>query len=174
MAELSERLDRLTIKVNSPDGGLTAVLRERSRLSLSFQPGRFGDYTESTLEPQLARLAAFTWVGWQRGYAAALAEAGPQAAAGSSASDEAARRSLRERFDVVATGSAVGGAVRATTRGLREWKFELEPGCLHSLGEKGSAEAVEAAVCEAVIAYEVKAEALKRGCLEPPIGPDPA
>lgn len=169
MGELAEKLDALTVRVTSPDGQIKARLRNRSEVALKFHPEEYRMYKESVLEGQLAQLFSSLWSGWMSGYRAAVAARGLTLASEAAVADETHRRFLRERHEVVGSGTDSSGRVRAKTRGDSEWKFKLEPGVVAMLDEDEFVKAVIAATGQAKADRNAKIEAFKRECFDHPI-----
>ncbi|HZE38193.1 MAG TPA: hypothetical protein VE172_05210 [Stackebrandtia sp.] len=134
MPTLANLLDRMTIKVVSPDGNIRAgVSGPRLDMSLDFRPGSYHRYDDTTMEHQLAKLATLLWTGYQRGYENATAQAGLEVI--SDPVDDTFRAFLRGQSTITAHGESSDKTVRATSTGLLEWAFHIKPGSLSRLRE---------------------------------------
>jgi len=136
---LAEQMERLVVRVASPDGGISAVLAHPLRLDLTFTPGSYRRYREDALERQLAAVATSLWTGYRRGFLAALSEAlgEPARGDGSGPDTDPLRRRYREAVaSIVASGQSPSGRVRATTRTLARWDVEVRPGTVEAMDEE--------------------------------------
>jgi hypothetical protein len=61
MGTLRDRLNAMHVHVSLPNGQIMAELHGKSRVHVTFAPGSYHQYDESSLETDLARLAALLW-----------------------------------------------------------------------------------------------------------------
>ncbi|MGH8791727.1 MAG: hypothetical protein ACRDXX_03670 [Stackebrandtia sp.] len=167
MGVIADRLDRMTVKVTSPDGHIKGKLADRDQVSVRFRPGSYVYYTEQALERQLSRLGTLLWTGYQRGYLTVVTEAGGEVLRGpQDAWDASSREFLARRRDVKVECHSPDRTIQLRTVGLSEWTTRIAPGTLDWLSEAGFLEALHAVVPVTVGRYFQKVEALKYECFE--------
>lgn len=136
MGVLADLLDALVVTVSSPDGQITAVLRNRRELDVSFVDGGYRKYTERSLEHQLSRLLVSLWNEHRRGCDAALAEAlGHPVEKPRESWDTNERRFKAERVETVAEGMSRQKCIFMRTTALMSWDVVVRDGTLIKLDE---------------------------------------
>lgn len=137
MGELADRVDSMRVRVSTPDGGLTAELRDRDQLSLTFRDGlyRLFDH-EADLERRLTTLANLLRVARTREYERIYREV-----TGDSSGDEKPTtvRDLEwhaEREELEAVGSSSDGRITVRVTGMRRWQVSVRSGTLRALDER--------------------------------------
>lgn len=147
MGEIRDRRDALTVRVESPDGGIRAILKGGSFQSLGFRPGRYRDYREPRLEHQLSRLATLLFTGHSRGMRLIKEQAGVRSYSDPAmAIDETERRYLEGIRSFTAIGAGSLDVVRVRTVGMLDWRCKVRPGSVARLSEdEFAAEATAAA-----------------------------
>ena len=162
MGVLADRLDRMRIRVTSPNGKITAELYDRTAVRLSFAPGSYRWYSERTMERQLAGLGRVLWANRMKGYYQALSEA-----FGATVTRESTPVTQRDlayaaaRDTLVAEGRSPDGQIRITVRGMREWTIRITDGTLDALPERRFAAGVEQAASELILDQFAKVRQLK-------------
>jgi hypothetical protein len=130
---------------------MTAELRHRSEVTLSFAPGWYDRCVEGDLERRLAGLAALLWVARTREYWATVSDV-----TGDYATHQDKPISPRDvefaetRDALVARGSSVDGRVRLCVEGMRRWTVRVAPGTVRALDEHQFASAVGQAAAELI------------------------
>ncbi|MFD0557786.1 hypothetical protein FB566_3072 [Stackebrandtia endophytica] len=134
----TDMMDRLDLKVHSPDTNLRARLSRRTDLDISFVPRTYESYSDWALSQQLAAVAKLLWVGRRRASLMARKEA-----LGESAADrfeEPRYPEEREFFDkrarIQATGTSANEWVTMTTVGWTHWRVDLAPRTVRTLSEQ--------------------------------------
>lgn len=159
---LSDRLDGMRIRASSPDGAVTAELHDRTQVDISFVPGSYRDYDETTLEQQLVGLGRRLWVGRMKEYYAAVSEA-----FGETITKEArpvGRRDVafhKARDELIAEGRSADGRVHLQVRGMRSWTVRITNGTLHTLTEDAFAARVHEAAAALIGDQFAKVRELK-------------
>ncbi len=167
MGVLAEQMERLVVRVTSPDGCINATLAHPLQLDVTFVPGSYGRYREDGLERQLAAVATSLWTGHRRGFLSALSEALGEPARGDGAesdTDPLSRRYREAMASVVASGQAPSGRIRATTRTLVRWDFEIRPGTVDTLGAEEFRQELLTAGRAALDDFLTQARELKDEC----------
>ncbi|MEV0649201.1 hypothetical protein AB0I28_28495 [Phytomonospora sp. NPDC050363] len=173
MPDLADILDRMTVRVTSPDKRVRAELRRRA-VTVSFaSPDAYGAYRDATaLAGQVAATITSAVAAADRARRQLVAQH-----TGLRIDDEPhwdpGRRRLRERRDrIEVQGESPGGVVRITTVGLREWRVHVVAGTLQRLNSarfcaelNGAIADVHRAHAEAV--YELKSAELGRVGAQP-------
>jgi hypothetical protein len=104
MGELADRIDRMRVRASTPDGGITAELRDRDQLSLTFREGLYPLLDDAGLGRRLAVLANLLWVARTREYWRIYGDVtgdysiGEDPPADARAAGEAAGGLIREQF----------------------------------------------------------------------------
>ena len=161
MGVIADKLDNMAIKANSPDQNIAAMISNRTKVSLKFNPNTYNSYSEGSLEHQLSRLAELAWINWQRGYEEVLHSRDMRVMKPSLAKDEDTRKFLENRFDIESFGSSNDDNVRVKTRGLRHWKVRIRPGTISELEEETFCRSCLEAVAMVIDDYNIKNEAYK-------------
>ncbi|HEY7177519.1 MAG TPA: hypothetical protein VH442_21590 [Micromonosporaceae bacterium] len=136
MGILADRLDTMQVRVVSPDGNISGLLRGRSDVMITFREGAYQRYTEQALAEQLVALARLLWAGRTREYYAALSEAFGHPITGESAAigeRELAYRAARD--ELVAEGVSSDGLVYLGAQGMRAFAVRIAEGALATLTE---------------------------------------
>lgn len=162
MEGLSDRLDRMRVVASSPDGAVTAELRGRADVHLTFVPGRYRTYDEAMMEQQLTGLAQRLWARRMREYYAAVSEA-----LGETITKESPPLSPRDvkfheaRGDLVAVGESADGRIHLRLRGMRSWTVQIKNGTVRALSEDEFAARVREAARLLINDQFAKVRALK-------------
>lgn len=144
--ELADRLDRMIVRATTPDRSVTAELRGTDDIRIEFAAGCYRRAAEADLERRLAQLGRATWAAREKGYRAAVEAEGGRVLGREQATDPLDRRWYDGLDSLVAEGGSSDGSVRATVRGMREWRVTIRPGTLRTLHEdQFAARVVEAA-----------------------------
>ncbi|MFD0559945.1 hypothetical protein FB566_0598 [Stackebrandtia endophytica] len=161
MSIVADRLNALTVRVQSPDRNITAQMRGRSDLSLTFAAGSYATYDEESLAAQLSRLATSLWIGLQRGTDEALKGTDVEAVrTPDDAWDEDSRKFLKARREVVGNGRSPGNCVKVETVGMRDWRIRIRPGTLATYHETELIGELLTAVVAARNDYTIQVEEL--------------
>jgi hypothetical protein len=140
----------LVIRAVSPDGNITAEVRDRDQVDLRFAAGAFRSYDAARLANQLDQLAALTWVRHRRECVevVALMHGKPADPRDARAEDEVFRHGLEQ---LTLTGASADGIVSVRSRGLVRWQFQLHGDIPAAVPERAFTAAVRSAV-DAVLA----------------------
>lgn len=129
-------LDRIVVRVQSPDQNISVVLRGRSDLELTFARGAYQYMDERHLGRQLDRLATTTWASYRRAHLAALSEEIGETVSGEDRSPSARMAAFRQAIaDLRLRGRSTHGWVEAISVGLARWEFAVQPGACSHLTE---------------------------------------
>lgn len=162
MGVLSDRLDSMRVQASSPDGKVAGELRDRTQFYLSFVPGSYWSYDETTLEQQLVGLAQRIWSRRMEKYYAAVSEA-----FGETVTKESPPVSPRDfafyeaREKLVAEGRSADERIYIALRGMRSWTVRIREGTLRRLTEEQFAAHMRAAVSAFITDQYAKVRALK-------------
>ncbi|WP_051367212.1 hypothetical protein [Hamadaea tsunoensis] len=144
MGALADRLDRIHLRVRVPGTDISAELRNREEVSISFGHGVYDGLSERDLEHYLASLARLLFVAWQRAYSEALSESFREALVGADSDED--RAYLRARGEMVSTGASNDGRVTVTGRAMQDVEVRIAAGTVRELTEWQFAERVHEAV----------------------------
>jgi hypothetical protein len=134
MGELTDRLELISIRASSPDGGIEGTVRGRLDVDIRFVPGAYSRYTESALGGQLAQLGSLLWTRYRREYTETVAAV--RAADNLVVDDEPRDVIFRERMEaLVVRGSSVQGWITVRSRALVHWEVEVGAGAIRHLSE---------------------------------------
>jgi len=162
---LADRLDRMQVRVVSPDGHISALLHNRSEVVIAFQPGSYARYSEHAVSDQLSAVARLLWAGRTREYFAALSEAfGTPIAGESPAIGERDRRYRAARDELIAEGVSSDGLVYVGAQGMRVFVVKIADGTLRTLGEGEFAASVREASYAMITDQFAKIRMLKDSC----------
>lgn len=154
MGELAERLSLLGIEARSPDGGLTATVRGRGEVRVSFARDSYSRYAAAGLARQLEQLAALAWARYRRRYlqiVAAYVNAGDETA------ESEEDRIFRQRLEQL-TVSGVSGRqwVRVRSRALVSWEVRIAGEPVGSLTEQEFLAELDSAVAGLLADHRAK------------------
>lgn len=175
MGEIRDRREALTVRAESPDGGIRAILTGGRFQTLGFRPGRYHRYREPELEHQLARLATLLFTGHSRGMRMIKERAGVRSYDDPAmAVDATERRYLEAVRSFTATGAGRLDLVRVQTVGMLRWRCRIRPGTVTTLSEDefvaeatAAATAARANVSRQIARIKDECFDLKRGRLDP-------
>jgi hypothetical protein len=162
MADLRDRIHAIHARASSPDGAISAELRNRSQLTLSFAPGWYDRCDESDLERKLAALASLLWVDRMREYWKVRSDdAGERITGEPKPISPRAVRYRDERDALVARGRSADGRVSVSAEGMRNWTVKVAPGTVRGIDEYEFAAAAGQAAAELIQDQYQKIAALK-------------
>lgn len=146
MGELADRVQAMRVRASTPDGMMTAELRNGSEVALSLVPGWYDNCHESDLERQLTRLGSLLWVARTREYWATVSNITGEHVAGEDRPISPRDVEFTEaRETVVARGRSTDGHVTLSVEGMRRWTVTIAPGTVRGLSERDFVNAVRQA-----------------------------
>ncbi len=162
MADLKDRIQAIHVRVSSPDGEISAELRNRSQMTLSFAPGWYDRCTEGDLERKLGALASLLWVARMREYWEVRSkDAGERITGEPKPISPRAVRYCAEREALVARGRSADGRVSVSVEGMRNWTVKVTPGTVRAIDEYEFAASAGQAAAELIRDQYQKIAALK-------------
>ena len=162
MGELADRIHAMQVRASTPDGTMTAELRHRSEVTLSFTRGWYDRCDESDLERRLTGLASLLWVARTREYWSTVSDV-----TGDYATHEDKPISPRDvefsqaREALIARGSSADGRVSLSVEGMRRWTVHVAAGTVRALDEDEFASAVGQAAADLIQDQFTKIAGLK-------------
>ena len=163
MGELADRVDAMRITAMTRDGGITAELYDRDRMSLSFRYGVYADCTDADLEQHLRTLAMRLWVARTREYRDIWADVTGDDSTGDDPPESFADRNGRDQRDqLTAAGSSSDGRIVLRVTGMRDWYVTIQPGTAWALDQWQFAAAVEQATAELIADHFAQLAVLTR------------
>jgi hypothetical protein len=133
---LAQRLDNMHVRVTAPGGEISAELRGRNQVQITFAAGRYQWLTEQYVEQQLAALGRLLWAARMKAYHAAVSDAlqmpvdrDEPPVSQQDVDFYAARDNL------VARGGCADSSVHIEVRGMRDWTVAIAPGSLRRFRE---------------------------------------
>jgi hypothetical protein len=161
MGELADRIHVMRVRASTPDGGITAELRDRDEVSLAFREGLYDLCDDGDLERRLAALANLLWVARTREYWRVFGEVTGDYSTGEDKPLTARDADWRtERDALVATGSSAGGRIKVRAIGMRRWEVNIRPGTVRTMDERQFALAAGQAAGELIRDQFAKVAAL--------------
>lgn len=143
MSDLRDRIEALTVRASSPDGAMLGELTNRTRLTLSFDPGWYDQCDESDLERRLGALATRLWAARMRRYWEVLSQDSGERVTGEPRPISPRAVAYRRARDaLVAYGESADGRVSVSVEGMRRWTVRVRPGTVRAIDEYGFAAAV--------------------------------
>jgi hypothetical protein len=135
MGELADRLELISVRASSPDGGIEGTVRGRLQVDVRFAPGAYRRYTDSALGHQLAQLGAVLWSRYRREYTETVAAV--RAADNLVVDDDPQDVAFRERMEaLVVQGTSAQGWISLRSRALVHWEVEVGAGAIRQLSEE--------------------------------------
>lgn len=134
MGELTDRLETLSVRASSPDGGIEGTVRGRLEVDIRFVYDAYRRYTERDLGHQLAQLGALLWTRYRREYI----ETATAVRAGDDPIIDDQPRDLvfRERMEaLIVRGRSAEGWINMRSRALVHWDVDVGVGAVRQLGE---------------------------------------
>ncbi len=133
MGELADRLARIVIRANSPDGNIAAEVRGADDIRVQFGRDGYRSYGEEGLGHQLSQLATIAWARYHRDYV----EIVDAFLVNPVESDSDEDREYKARLDqLVSHGTSRQGLIEIRSRALVRWDITITPGALQRLGEQ--------------------------------------
>lgn len=161
MGELADQIDAMRVRASTPDGGITAELRDRDQLTFIFREGLYDLCDDGDLERRLALLANLLWVARTREYWRVFGEVTGDYSTGGDKPVSARDADWRtERDELVATGSSADGRIKVRAVGMRRWEVNIRPGTVRALDERQFALAASQAAGELIRDQLAKVAAL--------------
>jgi hypothetical protein len=151
MGELADRIHAMHVRASVPDGTITAELRHRSEVTLSFEPGWYDRCDESDLERRLSSLASLLWVARTREYWATVSDVtGDYATHEDKPISPSDVEFTEAREALVARGHSADGRVCLSVEGMRRWTVHIAAGTVRALNEHEFASAVGQAAADLI------------------------
>ncbi|HZE38856.1 MAG TPA: hypothetical protein VE172_08580 [Stackebrandtia sp.] len=134
-AQLMERLD---LRVSSPDKRIKARIKGRNAFDIKFLGNAYREYTTSAMEGQFEGLCQLVWVGYRK---AALTARSRTPGAFRSDQDEeplstAEEELFAKRKQLEFEAMSSRGSITLACRGWRRWKVTIAPRTLDTLSEE--------------------------------------
>jgi hypothetical protein len=134
MGELIDRLEMLSVRASSPDGGIEGTVRGRLDVDIRFVHDAYRRYSERDLGHQLAQLGALLWTRYRREYleTATAVRAGDNPII----DDEPRDLAFRERMEaLVVHGRSAHGWISMRSRALVHWDVKVGADAIRQLSE---------------------------------------
>ncbi len=164
MGIMADRLNRMEVRVSSPDRWIEATLTNQDQVSVRFGYDAYRLYDERTLEQQLGRLATRVWVEYRREYYRALSDATGEIVRGDEYEPDGQRRLFQQaQAAMISTGVSAGGWIKAEAEGLVRWQVTIRDGATRKLTEEQFVQEVQSVVAALLSNYYAKMVALKDG-----------
>lgn len=163
MGGLADRLDRMLVRVTSPDRSVTAELHGRTDVRLTFAPGVYDRSYQQDLEAQLETVAKLLWAARMKAYYAALSEVLELTITG-----ETKPISPRDvdyyaaRNELLAEGQSRDGHCHLSVHGMRHWTVRIASGTLDVLSEPEFGQAISEAADQLIRDQQTKIRELKQ------------
>lgn len=119
MGIYADRMASLTVRVVSPDNKVRAVLSNRTVSEVAFRPGAYAQYSESSLELQVASLAELLHTGRHRAAQMTILEAtGCDVSYGNRELDRRDRELRDQLAELEPVGLSGGKCLKLTCTGM--------------------------------------------------------
>jgi len=127
----------LRVRVTLPSGVLSAELRGRSEVTLTFEPPSYYRFSEDALEDSLGNIGRLLCAARVRAYYEQLtAEYGREILGESEPLNQSDVDYRQARSELAVTGRSSDGRIELSTRGMHNWKAAIAPGTLSALKEE--------------------------------------
>ncbi|MEV0647896.1 hypothetical protein AB0I28_21775 [Phytomonospora sp. NPDC050363] len=164
MGIVTERVERMNIKVASPDGSVRATLAFRG-LSVRIKPGTAELHNERSLTVQVEAVLASAFTGYERAVEMIRSEVagGRRPPNLEDLPEEHPRRRLdAEASRLTVTAYSAEDYVSLTWRGKKDFTVELRPGTVRRLTEGELAEELNSALADAARQRAVRLREIHR------------
>lgn len=163
MGAYADRMASLTVSVISPDNKVRAVLTKPSNVEVKFRPGCYTEYSESTLERQLASLAELLHTGHQKAVQMTVLEVtGYDVSYGKRELDRPDRELRDGLAELEPVGLSKGKCLKLTCVGMTNWRARIRPGTLQKMSESDFGREFAGAYNGLQYAYRVLAARLQQ------------
>lgn len=158
MTSLGERLDSIHLRVRVPGTDISAELRNRTDVSVSFGPDVYPWLNERYLERYLATGARLLYTAWVREYRAALNDSFLDA---SYASEQHDRDFLAARDAIEVQGTSSDQRIAVSAVGMQDIRVRIADGTIRALNEQEFVASAKEAVDALLQDYLAKVRELK-------------
>lgn len=127
MGEIADRLNELSVTVQSPDGNISATVKGPRHIQIGISQSGYNAYVPYNIgefEHQLSQLATLTWTRYQRGVRDICGDTTPDVRY-----DECAEGVIAyngQRAQIEAGAESADGVVSIRTRGMVQWSVSLD------------------------------------------------
>jgi hypothetical protein len=160
VSTISQRIERLRVRVTTLDGRVSAELFDR-QVMITMGRGYYREASERSLANTLTSLARLLSVAHARECRAIIGQEGGESITARNAFDPLDAEYLQQLGGIVARGSAAGGRIRAHVRGMSDWSVEIDPGTLNELSEPAFLAETQGLAGEIISDYLNQAQALR-------------
>lgn len=163
MSLIRQKLNAMTVRVSSPDGGIEGILKGGREASISFRGENYYRYEAGTLSVQLAGLLRSWFAGYDQGRLAIREEAGrPVAETAGPHWNRTVRDFRTELLNTKCEGESDREFVRVSGIGRRDFTVTLASDALDELDEDDFAREFCSAVSDYVADLRMVSDMLKR------------
>jgi hypothetical protein len=164
---ITERVEQMTVRVQAPSRSVSAQIRGRHDVSVSFAPGFYHRADEHEMETQLAQVGKLLWAARTREYNRIISDEHQQTIEDSRPTSQRDFEFYDKRENLVAEGASADDRVRLSVRGMRDWTVAVAPGALRQLPEEEFAAQVAVAARELIADQVAKIRELKVAIYDP-------
>ncbi|HZE41864.1 MAG TPA: hypothetical protein VE172_23950 [Stackebrandtia sp.] len=163
MSDIGDMINDMTVRAQSPDKRIRAMLRGRGLPTVSFaSPDGYAQYRDvESLASQVSTAIERVMAGVDQGRRALIREKTHLSTAEGPHWDASRRRMHEELRDLKSWGESVKGVVRVETVGLRAWRVRIRPGSLERLKAGEFLREVNSAIAVAEHAHRVNEHEVK-------------
>jgi hypothetical protein len=132
---ITERVERMAVRVEAPSRSVSAELRGRNDIIVSFAPGFYQRAGEHEMQAQLEQVGRLLWASWMREYQRIVSDEHGQTYEESRPLSHLDYEFIDKRANLVAEGRSGDGRIQISVRGMQDWKVRVAPGALSAMRE---------------------------------------
>jgi hypothetical protein len=164
---ITERVQSLVLRVQAPSGSVSAEMRGRNDVVVSFAPGFYYRADEHEMQWQLEQLAKLLWAAWMREYQRILSDEHQQTIQESRPVSQQDYEFFEKRSNLTADGRSSDGRIHVAVRGMQEWTVQVAPDAMSTLREDEFLSQVAVAARELIGDQRAKIRELKVTTYDP-------
>jgi hypothetical protein len=131
-SEHAQRVDAIHLRVQSNRTGISADLRHRDQITISFGAGTYRWLSERNLEHALNSLGRLLVTAWTRAYQATQDEAIREARG---VNDQRDREFAEQRARITSRGASPDDRIRISARGMSDIQVSIADGTIRDIDE---------------------------------------
>ncbi len=164
---ITERVERMEVRVEAPSHSVSAVLRGRNDVIVTFAPGFYQRADAHEMQWQLEQLGKLLWARWMREYQRIVSDEHQQTYEETRPLSAIDYEFIDNRANLVAEGSSGDGRIHLAVRGMQEWKVRVAPDAIRTMREDEFAAQVAVAAQELIGDQRAKIRELKVTTYDP-------
>lgn len=162
-SDLSDRLLSLAVTATSPDGRISATFGDQgSKIELTFRPGEYRQYSETSLAQELSRLAMRVTAGYVRAQTKLIDAAIPDVLHDDAIEYGLEDREFRRSLAGIRTAArSPDGRITVASRALARWAVRIADGTVRTVPEDAFTTGLLTAFREVLTRHQAAVRKLK-------------